>query len=108
MRPAAISPGDPDGAKAVALKQVAEHAIAVDRRLGRGAWWYGADWSIVDTFVAWAFGLAAAMGSDLSAYPHLLAHRRAAEALPAFTATRALEIDIAEREGLTGPPGIVL
>jgi glutathione S-transferase len=52
--------------------------------------------------------IGAAMGSDLSAYPHLLAHRRAAEALPAFTATRALEIDIAEREGLTGPPGIVL
>ena len=108
MRPGAVSPGDPDGAKAVALEQMAAHAIAVDRRLGQGAWWYGGDWSIVDTFVAWAFGLAAAMGFDVSHYPNIAAHRRAAESLPAFTATRALEIDIAEREGLTAPPGISL
>ena len=108
MRPTAVCASDPEGVREIALAQLSQHAASIERRLGDEAWWYGSDWSIVDAFVAWAFALAATFGFPLGHYPLLAAHRRRAEAVPAFASARALEIVVAERHGLSGPPGLTL
>lgn len=108
LRPAAIAPADPDGVRAVALEQLAGHAATISLQIGQAGWWYGARWSITDTFAAWAFTLAEQLGFPLVDYPALIDLRDRAVARPAFVRARALEQRIAERDDIPSPPGLSL
>ncbi len=43
----------------------------IDARTADGAWWYGESWSIVDVYLAWCCGIAAASGYALDDYPNV-------------------------------------
>lgn len=59
------------------------HFTALDRRLGRSQWWYGADWSIVDAYVNWVWFRVSGTDFDNSPYLSLARHDRDLQARPA-------------------------
>lgn len=108
FRPSLFSTLDPDGVKKLGIAQLAVHATMISQRLSSRRWWYGESWSIVDSFLAWIFALAAQSEFDLHDFPVLEKHRVAAELRPSFVRARATEQKVAVREQLAMPPGFSL
>ena len=108
FRPEMISSADAAHVKAAAMKLLAGHAERMSQRLTGSEWWYGAEWSIVDVFIAWVFDLAAQFSFPLENYPALFKHRIQAEARESFVRVRALERAIVTRDQLPTPPDLHL
>lgn len=100
FRPGFYTQSEPDGVKAVALSRFAAIAREIDDRLKRGVWWYGDDWSIVDTYLCWIYSAAADHGFDVQAYPAMVDHRLRVEARPAFQRALQRERTAVVRDGL--------
>ena len=62
FRPDSYTTAAPEGVKSVALEQLGRIAKAVATRIGVDGWWYGPNWSIVDTYIAWCFSIATEFG----------------------------------------------
>jgi glutathione S-transferase len=96
--------GDPAGVHADGLKKFAKSCEHIAHRLKNGSWWYGGDWSIVDTYLYWAYSTAVIGGFALDGYPALLAHAQKVRARPAFQRTLARELAAVKREQLAVNP----
>lgn len=99
--------GDPAGVKADGLIKFGKECDAIARRVGDDRWWYGDRWSIVDTYVYWAYSTARIGGFPLEEYPRLLAHAERVRARPSFARARARELAAVERHGLPIDPAIL-
>lgn len=64
---------------------------ALEARLGKGKWYYGDVWSIIDVYFYWAYTTGEEGGYDLKSRPNINRHRAQVEALSAFQAARARE-----------------
>lgn len=71
--PSRLTAGDGAGVRARALALLAPVAERCEARLAMQPHWFGADWSIVDTYLAWIFQLASRGGFSLDPYPALSA-----------------------------------
>ncbi len=103
FRPNAVSQSDADGVKAGAIAQLREQGEVISRRITNDGWWYGENWSIVDTFVAWIFSTAGMFGFPLDTLPTLLAHQDRVEARPAFARAISREREAIARDNLPLP-----
>lgn len=54
----------------------------LDRELGERRFWFGDDWSIVDSYLWWAYINSELGGFDLSPWQNVLRHRADVEAMP--------------------------
>jgi glutathione S-transferase len=95
--------GDPAGVQSDGLKKFAKSCDYIAPRLQAGGWWYGSDWSIVDTYVYWTYSTAGISGFSLDRYPALLAHAERVRARPAFQRAHAREVAAVQRENLAVP-----
>ncbi len=96
--------GDPAGVKADGLAKLAKECAYMAERVGDDGWWYGDRWSIVDTYVYWAYSTARLGGFALEDYPRLLAHAERVRARPSFQRALARELAAVEREKLPIDP----
>lgn len=94
--PVKLTQGDPSGVKADGLAKFAEECGKLSTRIGDG-WWYGDEWSIVDTYLYWAYSTAQAGGFPLSDYPRLVEHARRVRERPSFQRALAREKAAVER-----------
>jgi len=70
----------------------------LDEELARRRWWFGDDWSIVDTYFWWAYINSEFGGFDLSPWKNVARHRADNEALPQLK--RALAREQAAQDSL--------
>ena len=85
--------GETSGVKADGLEKFAVECAYMSTRLSGDRWWYGERWSIVDTYLYWAYSTAAKGDFPLTDFPILLEHAQRVRARPAFQ--RALNKEIA-------------
>ena len=96
--------GDTTGVKADGMKKFAKDCDVISNRVSGGRWWYGSGWSIVDTYLYWAYSTAAKGDFALQDYPQLLAHAERVRARPSFQRMLARELACVERENLPIDP----
>ena len=94
---------NPQGVRADGRAKFALNCNYIASRVADG-WWYGADWSIVDTYVYWAYSTAALGGFPLGDYPVLAGHAARVRARPSFQRALRRELDAVERERLPIDP----
>ena len=99
--------GDPAGVKADGIAKFAKECAYIAERVGDDGWWYGDTWSIVDTYVYWAYSTARIGGFPLDDHPRLLAHAERVRARPSFQRALARELAAVEREKLPIDPAIL-
>ena len=63
----------------------------LDRELAQRRWWFGEEWSIVDTYFWWAYINSEFGGFDLSPWKNVARHRADNEALPQLQRALARE-----------------
>ncbi len=99
------SKGETAGIKADGQEKFAAECAVMAERLAAGGWWYGEHWSIVDTYLYWAYSTAA-KGDDfpLGQYPALVAHGQRVRARPAFQRVLAKELAVLKSENLALDP----
>ena len=102
-----------DAAGAPAIRETAQQMLefqlgAVDARLAANAWYLGADWSVLDAYIAWIWFRITGSGFDADRFPGIRDHYARAMARP--SAQRALareaeaEQDLDARGLLFRPP----
>lgn len=69
--PSRVADGDGAGVRSRSLALADPIADRCEARLAGRPHWFGADWSIVDTYLGWLFGLMRRGGLDLDRRPHL-------------------------------------
>ncbi len=75
----------------------------VEARLSGGPWWYGAEWSIVDGYLYWAWSRITGVGYPDDNYPKLRRHFALSNERPAVQRAmerEAVNVDILKAEGL--------
>ncbi|HEY0254420.1 MAG TPA: hypothetical protein VGC41_22990, partial [Kofleriaceae bacterium] len=95
--PQRFTQGDPAGVRADGQQKFSVECDHIASRLADRDWWHGAEWSIVDTYLYWAYSTAAKGGFPLTTYPSLLAHGERVRARPAFQSVLAKERAAVER-----------
>jgi glutathione S-transferase len=99
------STGDVDGIKAQGIQNYAPILKSLSERFTAAKWWYGSEWSIVDTYLNWNYTTAQKAGLDLSAYPALTRHSEDERARPAHQRVIAREaVELKQLGFLTPAP----
>jgi len=106
--PQMTSEKDAEGIRSRASAILNDAAAEISSRYENGSWYYGKNWSILDVYVTWVYGLASQFGFDLKPFPTLIDARTRIEARPSFQKTRAVEIAAADRAEIPMPPGMVI
>ncbi len=75
----------------------------LDERFKDGAWWYGSEWSIIDTYIYWACRVAALGGLELQYHPAVLAHADAVQQLDTYKSAVRREVNAMEDRGIPVP-----
>lgn len=99
-RPDKLTSGDPAPVRADGIAKFGAECDRIAARIGTG-WWYGESWSILDTYVYWAYSTAALGSFPLANYPGLLAHAARVRGRPAFQRVLAREQAVLDRMGIT-------
>ena len=68
--PQRITTGETAGVRAMAIELAGKAFNQAENRLEANGWWLG-EWSIVDVYLHWAFGVATANGFDPAPFPAL-------------------------------------
>ncbi|MEM9437878.1 MAG: glutathione S-transferase family protein [Pseudomonadota bacterium] len=79
----------------------------INERIENGPWWYGAEWSIVDGYLYWAWSRICGVGYPQEAFPHIRRHRELSDERPAVQramAREAVNIEILKAEGNFAAP----
>ena len=79
------------------------HSATLERRFAGSRWWYGADWSIVDSYVNWVWFRVSGTAFDTSLYRALTRHDRDVQARPAVQRMLKRNAEVArslEKRGL--------
>ncbi len=103
FRPESYTKAKSEGVKEIAIDQLGVLAAWVSTRTGVNHWWYGEEWSIVDTYIAWCFSIAGEFGFPISSYQAIEAHKRRIEARPTFKKMQLRERAAIERDKLPVP-----
>ena len=74
--------GEVEGVKARGAEIYTDLLNQLDSELAQRRWWFGEDWSIVDTYFWWAYINSEFGGFDLSPWKNVARHRADNEALP--------------------------
>ncbi|WP_339670771.1 glutathione S-transferase family protein [Dasania marina] len=72
----------------------------LNTRLVANPWWYGGDWSMMDVYLHWCYGMALEAGFSLADYPAILRHAERVELLPSYQRALAREQQAARKAGL--------
>lgn len=99
-RPDKLTAGDPADVRADGIAKFAVECERMADRIGDG-WWYGGAWSIIDTYLYWAYSTAALGGFPLGDHSLLGAHAQRVRARPAFARVLAREQATLDRLGIT-------
>ena len=102
--PLRLTNGDPVGVRENGLEKFAKDCGYISGRVGDGDWWYGAAWSIVDTYLYWCYSTAAVGGFPLGDYPKLVSHAERVRAMPSFQRMLERERAAVERAKLPIDP----
>lgn len=81
-----------------------EYFRLINERLSDQPWWYGDDWSIVDTYLYWVFWRVKGAEFDVTPYPHYCDHADRTEQRPTMQRVLEREYELQsqlESEGLT-------
>jgi glutathione S-transferase len=78
------------------------HAMFVEvaERVSGDKWWYGDDWSIMDVYLCWAYGLTEATDFPLKDYPEIIAHGERVRERPSYKRALARELAAAEEANI--------
>jgi glutathione S-transferase len=76
--------------RADGIEKMTQECIKISARIGQ-SWWYGPSWSIIDTYLYWAFSTAEKGGFPLDQFPVLVDHARRVRARPSFVRALARE-----------------
>ncbi len=101
--PSRLTDGDTRGVRNKGISLLAETMEAVEDRLAPGTWWYGADWSIVDVYLCWAYSLAESTGFPLASFPSVITHRANVRERPGFQRAIKRERAALDLAGLAVP-----
>ena len=96
--------GDPAGVKEDGLAKFAKECAYMSERVGEDGWWYGERWSIVDSYICWAYGVARIGGFPLGDHPRLLAHNERVRSRASVRRVLDRERAAVERHGLPIDP----
>lgn len=88
--PVKLTKGDPEAVRADGMAKFAVECDRMEARIGSG-WWYGDSWSILDSYLYWAYSTAEKGGFDLAPWPLLQDHAARVRARPAFQRVLAKE-----------------
>lgn len=105
FQPETVAQGCADQVRQVSLDLLANQARTITARVS-GTWWYGNDWSIVDTFLVWIFRTATRLGFPLAEFGELEAYSARDELRDSFRRAIAIEHDITVRDGLQTPASL--
>jgi glutathione S-transferase len=98
--------GDLEGIKALGIQYYEPVLKQLSDRFSAGTWWYGAEWSIIDTYLNWNYTTAERAGLDLSSYPALARHAERERARPSHQRTDAREAaEMKQLGALPAAPG---
>ena len=86
------------------MNKFAKNCDYICERIAGDGWWYGAEWSILDTYVYWTYSTAEKGGFPLDRYPNLRAHGERVRARPSFQKTLARELAAVQRDSLPIDP----
>ena len=95
--PQRITTGETAGVRAMAMELAGKAFKLAENRLEAHGWWLG-EWSIVDVYLQWAFGLATNNGFDPAPFPALTGLTERLSQRPAFR--RMIEINQQSRAAL--------
>lgn len=82
-----------DNIRADGIQKLTKECDYIESRLSNGSWWYGAEWSIVDTYLYWVVDTAKKGGFPADNFPAIAEHASRERARPSFQ--RMLEREIA-------------
>lgn len=102
--PFKMTAGESAGVRASGLTRFASNCAYISSRLEGERWWYGADWSILDTYLYWAYSTAAKGGFPLNDFPTLVAHSKRVRERPSFKRMLARELAAVEQGKLNVDP----
>ncbi len=91
--------GDPEEVRARGKQLLQPLLEGLEARLASRPFWYGQEWSIVDTYLYWNYTTAEEGQVDLSPFPNIASHRARVEAHPAFQRALVREKAAIERMG---------
>lgn len=83
--------GDPEPVRERGRELLSGVVQQLEDHLADRPWWYGEDWSIIDTYLWWAYTNAEIGGFSIAAFPRVQAHRERNEALPQLQRALARE-----------------
>lgn len=98
MMPVRWTTGDPAPVRERGKELVRPLFEQFNERLKNQPWWYGEDWSIIDTYAYWCYATAEEGQYDLSGLEAIAGHRQRVADDPAFQ--RALARENAAREAM--------
>lgn len=99
-RPDKLTSGDPAAVRADGIAKFGKECARIADRIG-SAWWYGETWSIIDTYLYWAYSTAKLGEFPLDEFPLLLSHAERVRARPSFQRAKAREQAALDRLGVT-------
>ena len=83
--------GNTEGITALGVEYYGPVLNLLSERFSADKWWYGDEWSIVDSYLTWNYSTAQRAGLDISAYPAIARHAEDVRAHPAEQRTMARE-----------------
>ena len=103
--PQRFTKGETAGVKLDGQEKFAVECGYMQSRLAAEDWWYGSRWSIIDTYLYWAYSTASKGGDfPLGDYPALARHSARVRQQAAFQSALAREIAAASSENLGVDP----
>ncbi len=90
LNPQRLTTGDTAGVREMATMLANKAFKQAEYRIASKGWWLG-DWSIVDVYLHWAFGVACNGGFDSSPFPQLVALTERLSERPAFRKVLAMK-----------------
>lgn len=98
--PSRWTKGEVADVRADGLEKFDKECGAMSVRLSDHRWWYGDDWSIVDTYLFWLCATARNGGFELDRYPALLKHADQVRTRRSFQQAREHELSAAQSIGI--------
>ncbi|WP_160486212.1 glutathione S-transferase family protein [Aurantiacibacter rhizosphaerae] len=104
MMPVRWTTGNPEEVREKGRQLVHPLLQQLETRLATQPWWYGGEWSIIDSYAHWNYTTAQKGQFDLSPYPNIAQHQKRVEAHPAYQ--RALAREQAAVDAIGGLPDV--
>jgi glutathione S-transferase len=105
--PQRYTQGETGGIRADGIEKMNKECAIMDQRLSGGRWWYGSEWSILDTYIYWAYSTAGKGAEfELDRFQALAEHAARVRQRPAFIRTLECERSSLIAAGLEVPPDL--